>query len=402
MVLLGCMAERLKFKLLEGDRLVDVICGPDAYRDLPTLLAKDGEGGVGNVMLSVDETYADIMPVQIENDRVSAFVSIMRGCNNICTYCIVPFTRGNPKYGMVLIVGKERSRPLESILNEVKHLESLGVKQITLLGQNVNSYRDLSTPSTVTRDSLSSPDFKPIYKYKNEGIHFVDLLDEVSSAAPGILFRFTSAHPQFFPLPLLQLIASRPNIAKQVHLPAQSGSSTVLERMRRGYTREAYLSLVDRVRSEIPGVTISSDFIVGFCGETEKEFEDTLSLAEEVRYETSFNFMYSLREKTKAHRTLVDDVPAIVKKERLARLNEVYERGRLERLDAMVGNQEVVLVETRANTCWKGRSSGGMRVNVEDDLPEGGIIQKGDFVDVKTTRRVRGTLIGHPLSLAAL
>jgi len=298
---------------------------------------------------------------------------------------------------ILLMAGKERSRPLESILKEIKHLESLGIKQITLLGQNVNSYRDLTTPSTITRNSLSSPDFKPIYKYHNEGTHFVDLLDTVSAAAPGIRFRFTSAHPQFFPLPLLQLIASRPNIAKQVHLPAQSGSSTVLERMRRGYTREAYLDLVERVRSEIPGVTISSDFIVGFCGETEKEFEETLSLAEQVKYETSFNFMYSLREKTKAHRTLVDDVPPLVKKERLARLNEVYERRRVERLDAMVGNEEVVLVESNGEAGWKGRSSGGIRVNVEGELPEGSI-QKGDFMRVHIARRQRGILIGHPLS----
>lgn len=290
---------------------------------------------------------------------------------------------------------------MESILREVKHMESLGIKQITLLGQNVNSYRDLTTSSTIERNSLSSPDFKPIYKYQNEGFHFLNLLDTISKAAPGILFRFTSAHPQFFPLPLLQLIASRPNIAKQVHLPAQSGSSTVLERMRRGYTREAYLSLAHRIRAEIPNVTLSSDFIVGFCGETEREFEDTLSLAEEVKYETSFNFMYSLREKTKAHRMLVDDVPQMVKKERLVRLNEVYERGRIERLDGMVGREEIVLVEGKGEKEWKGRNSGGIRVNVEGELP-GQEIEKGDFVKVKTTRRQNGTLIGHPLEVVTL
>lgn len=277
-------------------------------------------------------------------------------------------------------------------------MQSLGIKQITLLGQNVNSYRDLTTSSTIERNSLSSPDFKPIYKYRNEGFHFVDLLDAVSAAAPRILFRFTSAHPQFFPLPLLQLIASRPNIAKQVHLPAQSGSSTVLERMRRGYTREAYISLAHRIREEIPHVTLSSDFIVGFCGETDREFEDTLSLVEEVKYETCFNFMYSLREKTKAHRTLVDDVAQMVKKERLARLNEVYERGRIARLDGMVGREEIVLVEGKGEKEWKGRSSGGIRVNVEGELEERNI-QKGDFVKVMTTRRENGKLIGHPLEI---
>ena len=304
---------------------------------------------------------------------------------------------------MMLIVGKERSRPMESILNEVRHLESLGVKQILLLGQNVNSYRDISTPSTVDRNSLSSPEFKPIYKYKTEGVHFVDLLNAVSSAAPGIRFRFTSPHPQFFPLDLLKLISSQPNIANQVHLPAQSGSDTVLERMRRGYTRNAYLSLVDRVRDEIPDVTISSDMIVGFCGETEEEFQETLSLVEQVQFDTMFNFTYSLREKTKAHRTLVDDVPPEVKKERLRRLEEVYQRVKDAKRDAMIGRTEVVLVERKDSTgLWKGRSDGNIQVVIEGEIPGDQEIKKGDFVAVKTTRRHAGTLIGHPLSTSSV
>lgn len=400
--LLGCMAERLKFRLLEGERKVDVICGPDAYRDLPRLLARSKEGGVGNVMLSVDETYADILPVQIERNRVSACVSIMRGCNNMCTYCVVPFTRGQRYSIQMLMKGKERSRPVESILREVQHLETQGIRQITLLGQNVNSYRDTSQNPSIARNSLSSSDFKPIYKYRTEGLHFVDLLDMVSSAAPKIRFRFTSPHPQFFPLDLLKLISSRPNIGNQIHLPAQSGSDTVLTRMRRGYTKAAYLSLVDRIRKEIPDVTLSSDFIVGFCGETEEEFRETLKLAEEVEYEMAYNFAYSMREKTKAHRTLLDNVPSEIKKERLMRLNEVYERGRIKKIDAMLGRKEVVLVEKKAETGWTGRSDGNIRVHIEGEIPGERSIEKGDLILAETYRRQRGTLLSRPISRTIL
>ena len=302
-----------------------------------------------------------------------------------------------------LIIGKERSRPLNSILEEVRHLESIGIKEILLLGQNVNSYRDLSTLSKTVRNSLSSPDFKPIYKYKTEGLHFVDLLDTVSSAAPGIRFRFISPHPQFFPLDLLKLISSRPNIAKQIHLPAQSGSDSVLERMRRGYTRNAYLSLVDRVREEIPNVAISSDIIVGFCSETKDEFQETLDLVEHVQFDTMFNFMYSLREKTKAHRTLVDDIPAEVKKERLMQLNQVFTRVKEIKRDAMIGQTEVVLVECKDNNgSWKGRCDGNIQVILEGALPGDQEIKKGDFVEVKTTRRQGGTLVGNPQSITTL
>lgn len=301
------------------------------------------------------------------------------------------------------MAGRERSRPMESILQEVRHLESLGIKQITLLGQNVNSYRDASVMSEKSRNSLSSSGFKPIYKYRTEGLHFVDLLDGISAAAPGVRFRFTSPHPQFFPVDLLKLIAERPNIAKQVHIPAQSGSDTVLARMRRGYTKDAYLSLVQRIREEIPNVTLSSDFIVGFCGETEDEFRETLDLVEQVQYERSFNFAYSMREKTKAHRTLVDDIPPLVKKERLARLNEVYECGRTRRIDAMVGRKEVVLVESQTNSGeWMGRNSGDIRVNIEGEIPAERKIQKGDFVLVETTKRQGGIMKAAPLSLATL
>ena len=300
------------------------------------------------------------------------------------------------------MVGRERSRPIESILREVKYLEGQGIKQVTLLGQNVNSYRDLSITPDIERNSLSSSEFKPIYRYRTEGLHFVDLLDMVSNAAPNIRFRFTAAHPQFFPLDLLKLIASRPNISKQLHLPVQSGSNTVLERMRRGYTKEAYLNLVDRVREEVPNVTLSSDLIVGFCGETEDEFQETIKLAEQVQYEISYNFAYSMREKTKAHRTLVDDVPPAIKKERLRMLNEVYEQGRRRRLDEMVGREEVVLAEKQnENGEWIGRSDGNIRVNIQGNIP-GETIEKGDFILTKTTKRQGGILLGQPISLTNL
>lgn len=302
-----------------------------------------------------------------------------------------------------LTVGRERSRPVESILREVRHLQSQGIKQITLLGQNVNSYRDTSQNPSSQRNSLSSSDFKPIYKYRTEGLHFVDLLDRVSTAAPDVRFRFTSPHPQFFPLDLLGLISSRPNIVKQIHLPAQSGSDTVLARMRRGYTQAAYLALVERIRAAIPNVTLSSDFIVGFCGETEDEFKETLRLAREVGYEMAYNFSYSMREKTKAHRTLVDDIPVAVKKERLARLNEVYELERRKKIENIVGRKEVVLIEKEIESGWTGRSDGNIRVNIEgDNIPGERKMEKGDFVLVDTFRRQGGTLIGRPLMFTPL
>lgn len=254
-VVLGCMAERLKEKILDSDKMVDVVCGPDAYRDLPRLLEEVEYGHKGmNTLLSLEETYADITPVRISSNSVTAFVSIMRGCNNMCSFCIVPFTRG-----------RERSRPVESIVKEVHHLYEEGVKEVMLLGQNVNSYNDTSEmeglePGTNWR---LSEGFSSTCKVKNKGLRFADLLARLSDELPEMRFRFTSPHPKDFPDELLYLMRERYNVCNYIHLPAQSGSSVVLERMRRGYTREAYLELVKKIRDIIPDVGLSSDFISG-------------------------------------------------------------------------------------------------------------------------------------------
>jgi len=254
-VVLGCMAERLKDKILDSDKMVDVVCGPDAYRDLPCLLEEVDYGQQGiNTLLSLEETYADINPVRISKNSVTAFVSIMRGCNNMCSFCIVPFTRG-----------RERSRPVESIMREVGELWKEGVKEVMLLGQNVNSYNDVSEIKGVEPGSewRLSEGFSSTCKVKNMGLRFSDLLDRLSAEFPEMRFRYTSPHPKDFPDGLLYLMRDRYNICKSIHLPAQTGSTTVLERMRRGYTREAYLELVQKIRSIIPDVGISSDFICG-------------------------------------------------------------------------------------------------------------------------------------------
>lgn len=253
-VVLGCMAERLKDKILDSDKMVDVVCGPDAYRDLPRLLQEVDNGQKGiNTLLSLEETYADISPVRISKNSISAFVSVMRGCNNMCSFCIVPFTRG-----------RERSRPVESIVKEVAELEKEGVKEVTLLGQNVNSYNDACDDEAEANvDWKLSDGFSSKCKVKKVGLRFADLLDRLSLEFPEMRFRYTSPHPKDFPDELLYIMRDRYNVCKNIHLPAQSGNSHMLERMRRGYTREAYLELVNKIRSIIPDVGLTSDFICG-------------------------------------------------------------------------------------------------------------------------------------------
>ena len=333
---LGCMAERLKTRLLEEapGGVVDLVVGPDAYREVPRLaeaLRGGAEDKAVDVALSLEETYADIAPVRVGDDGVGAFVSVMRGCNNMCSYCVVPFTRG-----------RERSRPLESIMDEVRSLIDGGYKEITLLGQNVNSYHDRSlvtshppedTGSLRTQREqqqqqqqhlgyVATPGFRNMFSERargGSGWRFVELLDQASRlpGAQDVRFRFTSPHPKDFPAHLLELIADRPNICNQLHLPAQSGSDRVLERMRRGYTAEAYLELVQRARGIIPGVALSSDFIAGFCGESEEEHEHTLDLIRAVGYDQAYLFAYSLRDRTHAAHKLQDDVPLDIKQRRL-------------------------------------------------------------------------------------
>eukprot|EP00743_Colponemidia_sp_Colp-15_P006634 GILK01007151.1.p1 GENE.GILK01007151.1~~GILK01007151.1.p1 ORF type:complete len:596 (+),score=106.79 GILK01007151.1:72-1859(+) len=331
---LGCMAERLKDKLLESEQLVQLVAGPDAYRDLPTLLhaVQGGEQAI-NVQLSVDETYADVAPVRPSANSISAFVSIMRGCNNMCSYCIVPFTRG-----------RERSRPAKSIVDEIKVLRDQGFKEVMLLGQNVNSYHDGTDEGTSSYQLAKG--FRDMYKLRSGGgVRFADLLDRVADVDPEMRVRFISPHPKDFTDDVLHVIKERPNICNSLHIPAQSGSTTVLERMRRGYTREAYLELIDRIRNLLPGAGLSTDFISGFCGETEEEHQDTISLMNQVIYDQAFMFAYSLREKTHAHRTMTDDVLPEVKSRRLQEVMSTFHSNLASKLAGDVGQLHLVLVD---------------------------------------------------------
>jgi MiaB/RimO family radical SAM methylthiotransferase len=391
---LGCMAERLKTKLLETDKAVDIVAGPDSYRDLPRLvdLVRSGAAASAvNVQLSQDETYADIVPLRDRTfetgapvsdeparagagdradpnkdsgstgaiasasasasdpaaaPRLSAYLSIQRGCNNMCSFCIVPFTRG-----------KERSRDTTTIVDEIRGLYEQGYKEITLLGQNVNSYHDKATaslPSYSGQGYQSARGFRNMYRLRDgEGVRFTELLDRVTSAVPEMRVRFTSPHPKDFPDDLLYLMAERPNLCSQVHLPAQSGSSRVLESMRRGYSRETYLELAHRVRRIVPGVALSTDLISGFCGETLADHADTLRLLREVKFEQAFMFAYSRRERTHAAYHLQDDVEEKEKQRRLAEVIATFrETAALRNKRVDLGQLRLVLVEGRSRK-WK-------------------------------------------------
>lgn len=405
-VVLGCMAERLKDKILDSDKMVDVVCGPDAYRDLPRLLEEVDYGHKGiNTLLSLEETYADISPVRISKNSVTAFVSVMRGCNNMCSFCIVPFTRG-----------RERSRPVESIVREVGELWEEGVKEVMLLGQNVNSYNDasgLENDGKIDADWKLSDGFSSKCKVKKMGLRFADLLDRLSMDFPEMRFRYTSPHPKDFPDELLYLMRDRYNICKSIHLPAQTGNSTVLERMRRGYTREAYLDLVQKIRRIIPDVGITSDFICGFCGETEEEHNDTLTLIKSVGYDMAYMFAYSMREKTHAHRNYTDDVPDDIKQRRLTELIEAFRESTGQCYDSQIGTTQLVLVEgpnKRApDTELIGKSCRGHRV-IFTNLPipnwddnEGDRNPRvGDFVEVRVLKSTRASLFGEAIGITKL
>ncbi|KAG2177005.1 hypothetical protein INT43_007659 [Umbelopsis isabellina] len=416
---LGCMAERLKSKLLEQDRLVDIVCGPDAYRSIPHLISlAENKDGVANVLLSADETYADVMPMRLDQNSVSGWVSVMRGCNNMCSFCIVPFTRGN-----------ERSRPIETIVNEVQYLSEQGVKEgnvkgmcierrkpqvsvtdrfhcysVTLLGQNVNSYRDVSETTVYGNDlgaQLSNSGFSTIYKRKSGGVRFTELLDRVSLVNPEMRIRFTSPHPKDFPIDLLHLISERPNICNSVHMPIQSGSTSMLSRMRRGYSREAYLELVETMRKIIPDVWISSDFITGFCDETEQEHRDTVTLMQEVGYDMAFMFAYSMREKTHAHRKYSDNVPDDIKARRLNEIIETFHQTAERKTKKLIGTSQHVLVDNDTprtkngvTTRFSGRTDGGHKIFLEGDVDD---IQKGDYVTVNV-REASSVSLRGPVS----
>lgn len=371
---LGCMAERLKQKLLDSDKLVDIVVGPDAYRDLPRLIEivkpveskeKNDIPTAMNVQLSLEETYADIIPIRTAGDK-SVFLSIMRGCNNMCSFCVVPYTRG-----------RERSRDMSSIINEVRYLRDIGTKEITLLGQNVNSYADFQDLRPKVDSSKNyfekeyAKGFVSVYKPMREGSkRFSDLLHEVASIDPEIRLRFTSPHPKDFSKDVIEAIKSHDNICKQLHMPAQSGSSTVLERMKRGYTRKAYDELVREIRDEIPGVALSTDMIAGFCLESESEHLESVDLMRSIKFDLAFLFAYSRRDKTHAARHYDDNVPENIKLRRLQELIHEYRQGLEEIAIEEIGRRHIVLVEgssKRGNGQLTGRTDSFKRVVFDDE-----------------------------------
>lgn len=362
---LGCMAERIKDQIIEEEQLVDIVVGPDAYRDIPRLIeeVEDGRKAV-NVLLSLEETYADIAPIRTTGNGVSAFVSIMRGCDNMCSFCVVPFTRG-----------RERSRPLESILNEIQQLSDQGYKEVTLLGQNVNSFKD-------------------------ESYSFCTLMDKASLVDPEMRFRFSSPHPKDFPDELLHLIAEKPNLCNYIHIPAQAGSDSMLERMRRPYTRDQYLQLIEKMKGIIPGLSLSTDIIAGFCGETEEEHQQTLSLMREVEYDLAYMFAYSERERTLAYRKFEDDVPEEVKKRRLSEIISQQMSIQHRRNHDEIGQRHVVLVEgtsKRSEQQMSGRTDTN-KIAVFDRKE----FEKGDYVEVEITEATSATLIAKPIARTSL
>jgi len=374
---LGCMAERLKAKFLEEEKIVDLVVGPDAYRDLPNLLedVEDGRQAI-NVILSKDETYADLNPVRLGGNGVTAFVTITRGCDNMCTFCVVPFTRG-----------RERSRDPHSILEECKNLWNEGYKEVTLLGQNVDSY--LWYGGGMKKDFKNATDIQ-----KATAVDFAQLLSMVAETLPGLRIRFSTSNPQDMHESVLRAMAKYDNICKYIHLPVQSGSTSVLERMNRQHTREEYMELIDKIRAIVPDCALSQDMIAGFCGETEEEHQDTLSLMEYVRYDFGFMFAYSDRPGTPAHKKLVDDVPDEIKKRRLTEIINLQQKHGKERMDAYVGKVHEVLIEgnsKRDENFWYGRIS----QNAVMVFPKTEGTQVGDFVMVKANSCTSATLIGE-------
>lgn len=372
---LGCMAERLKAKFLEEEKIVDLVVGPDAYRDLPNLLeeVKEGRDAV-NVILSKEETYADVSPVRLNSNGVSAFVSITRGCDNMCTFCVVPFTRG-----------RERSREPKSIIEEIKQLVDTNYKEITLLGQNVDSY--LWYGGGLKKDYKNASEIA-----KATAVDFSQLLDIVATEFPNTRFRFSTSNPQDMSLDVIHTMAKHKNICKSIHLPVQSGSTTVLKRMNRQHTREEYMELIDNIRTILPDCSISQDMITGFCGETEEEHKDTLSLMEYVKYDFGFMFAYSERPGTPAGKNMADDVPNDIKKRRLNEIIQLQRAHGLLRLENFIGKTVEVLIEgtsKKSEAHWKGRNS----QNAMIILPKGDE-QIGDLVNVLVEDCTSATLFG--------
>lgn len=376
---LGCMAERLKSKFLEEEKLVDIVVGPDAYKSLPGLLdqAEAGQKGV-NVLLSRDETYSDIAPLRLNSNGVTAFVSIMRGCNNMCSFCVVPFTRG-----------RERSRDPQSIINECKDLFANGFREVTLLGQNVDSYywhQGSQNGLTVSTDGTLA-DHAPVT--------FAHLLKAVAEISPLLRVRFSTSHPKDITDEVLHTIAAYDNICNYIHLPVQSGSSRILQLMNRTYTREWYMAKVDRIRELIPDCGISTDIITGFCTETDEDHLETLSLMEYCNYDLAYMFFYSERPGTLAARRYADDVPEDIKKSRLQEVVALHRTQSLKNMQKEVGKVMKVLIEgdsKKSNEHWAGRSDNNKVVVFKKSKND---LKKGSYADVLITSCTAGTLIGE-------
>jgi tRNA-2-methylthio-N6-dimethylallyladenosine synthase len=373
--ILGCMAERLKKALLEEEKLVDLVAGPDAYRDLPNLVDEVGTGQKAvNVLLSRDETYADISPVRLDQGGISAFVTIMRGCDNMCSFCVVPFTRG-----------RERSRDPQTIVEECKDLFDKGYREVTLLGQNVDSYRwNLTSKGEIKDENLPTT-------------NFAQLMEMVALVSPHLRVRFSTSHPKDMTDDVLEIMAKYENICPYIHLPVQSGHTDVLARMNRGYSREWYLDRINAIRKYMPDCAISTDIITGFCGETDEEHQDTISLMKEVQFDFAYMFKYSERPKTLAERRFEDDVPDPVKG---TRLNEIIDlqlqHSRLSN-EKQIGNIVKVLVEgfsKRSEEHLCGRNGQNAMVVFPKQNYE-----KGQYVMVKISDCTSATLMGEAISL---
>ena len=373
---LGCMAERLKSQFLEQEKLVDIVVGPDSYRDLPNLIeeAEDGHKAI-NVILSKEETYADLSPLRLGSNGVSAFISIMRGCDNMCSFCVVPFTRG-----------RERSRDPESIIAEAKDVFNNGYKEVTLLGQNVDSY--LWSGGGLKKENLS-------IEQQAAATNFAQLLEKVALISPNLRVRFSTSHPKDMTDDVLYMVAKHTNICNYIHLPVQSGSSRILEMMNRGYTREWYLDRMAAIKRIIPNCGISTDIITGFCSETEEDHQQTISLMKEIKYDYAYMFSYSERPKTLAERKYKDDVAEDVKKRRLTEIVELQRINSGIKTLLGVGIVHEVLVEgfsKKSNEMLMGRNS----QNTVVVFPKQNY-KKGDYVNVLATTCTTSTLIGEPV-----
>ncbi|HSP12407.1 MAG TPA: tRNA (N6-isopentenyl adenosine(37)-C2)-methylthiotransferase MiaB [Salegentibacter sp.] len=378
---LGCMAERLKEKFLEEEKIVDLVVGPDAYKDLPNLIneVEAGRDAI-NVILSKEETYADISPVRLQSTGVSAFVSITRGCDNMCTFCVVPFTRG-----------RERSRDPQSIVEEVNDLAAKGYKEITLLGQNVDSY--LWYGGGLKKDFKNASEMQ-----KATATDFSALLKLVAEAQPKMRIRFSTSNPQDMTLEVIEVVAAYPNICKHIHLPVQSGSDRILKEMNRLHTREEYFKLIDYIRELMPECSISQDLIVGFPTETEEDHRDTLSLMEYVKYDFGYMYAYSERPGTMAARKLKDDVPSDVKQRRLAEIVQLQREHNHFRTQAYLGKTVEVLIEKeskKSSEQWSGRTTQSTVVVFPKEN-----YKIGDFVNVKIKDCTSATLIGEPVGFS--